>query len=67
MQERRAPYKEKDVDKYINFCKEQMARKRGIINRTGEIVCRYLELDEEQFIHFREGGLSSILENLDPV
>ena len=67
MQDRRAPYKEKDVAKYINLCKDQMARKRGIISRSGEMVCRYLELDEEQFIHFREGGISSILENLDPV
>jgi hypothetical protein len=47
LQDRRAPYKEKDVAKYINLCKDQMARKRGIISRAGEMVCRYLELDEE--------------------
>ena len=44
-----------------------MARKRGIIARAGEMLCRYIELDEEQFIHFREGGISSILQNMDPV
>jgi hypothetical protein len=47
LQDRRAPYKEKEVAKYINLCKDQMARKRGIISRAGEMVCRYLELDEE--------------------
>jgi hypothetical protein len=44
-----------------------MARRHGIMNRSGEMICRYLELEEEQFIHFREGGLSSIIENMDPV
>ena len=47
LQERRAPYKQKEVAKYINLCKDQMARKKGIISRAGEMLCRFLELDEE--------------------
>ena len=42
---RRKAYKEKDVKLYIELCIEQMARKIVIINRSGEMLCRYLEID----------------------
>ena len=44
-----------------------MGRRKGIMSRAGEMLCAYLELDEDIYIHFREGTGPSILENLDPV
>ncbi len=46
---------------------EQMSRKKGIVSRAGEILCTYIDLDPELFMHFREGAGPTILETLDPV
>ena len=64
---RMASYAQKEVDKYLPICMEQMSWKKGIINRAGEMICAYLELDEDMFMHFREGAGPTILEQLDPV
>ena len=60
-------YVKKDVESYLSLCMEQMSRKKGIINRAGEMLTAYLDLDPDMFMHFREGAGLTILETLDPV
>ena len=59
-------FKKKEVALYMQICVDQMARKKGIITRAGEMICAYLEIDEDQFLYFREGQ-HTILDSLDPV
>lgn len=45
--ERLAKYKVKDAEGYVELAIAQAARKKGVITRAGEMICRYLDLDED--------------------
>lgn len=62
---RLAPFKEKDVSTYVEVCLAQIALRKGLLARAGEMLCAYLQLDEDQFLYFR--GSPSLLDTLDPV
>lgn len=43
-----------------------MARKKGSVTRAGEMICAYLEINEDEFLFFRESQ-NTIIDSLDPV
>lgn len=45
--ERMLKYKVKDAEGYVELAMAQAARRKGAITRAGEMICRYLELDED--------------------
>lgn len=35
--------------------------------KAGEVVCTYLDLEQDEFMYFRENGDITIIEHLDPI
>ncbi len=45
----------------------QIAKKRDLTRKAGEMICTYLELDPEKFLRNRQNGEPTIMDNCDPV
>ena len=55
------------MDRYLQEGLTQISRRKGVTTRAGEMVCVYLDLENDQFMYFRQSAPTTILDTLDPV
>lgn len=56
-----------DATKYLELSLNHMQKKREITIKAGEMICTYLELDFQPFIHQRQNEEPTIVEYVDPI
>ena len=58
---------EKNAEEWSKLARESLQKQKGIINRAGEALCQYSELEEDTTINFRDNDAITIAQYLDAI
>lgn len=59
-------FKSKNVGSYLEKALEHQSMKQNMVKIAGKLICSYMNLMDDEFMYFRESGIT-IIDAIDPL